>query len=128
MFKHMLALAGLGAVLFSGPLALSLHADEWDKTTDITVNEPIDVDGTVLIPGEYVMKLMDSDSDRNIVQIYDQDQKHLITTVLATPAYRLEPADKPLFSFYETPADQAPALRTYFYPGDVDGLQFPERS
>jgi hypothetical protein len=109
---------GLGTILFSGPLALSLRADELNKETDITVNEPISVDGTVLTPGEDVLKLMVSDSDRDVVQIYDQDQKHLITTVLATPAYPLEPSGKPAFSSYETPVSQARALRTYFYPGD----------
>jgi hypothetical protein len=127
MSKHLLAVAGLGAILFSGLHITPLRADEWDKRTDITVNEPISVDGTLLAPGEYVLKLIDSDSDRNVVQIYNQDQQHLITTVLAMPAYRLEPTGKPAFSFYETPAGHAPELRTYFYPGDQSGLEFPER-
>jgi hypothetical protein len=127
MFKHVLALAGLATVLFSGPLALSLRADEWNEETNMTVNDAISVDGTVLPPGDYVLKLMDSNTDRNVVQIYDQDQKHLITTVIANSAYRAQPTGKPVLSFYETPTGQAPALRTYFYPGDEDGLQFPER-
>jgi hypothetical protein len=103
MFKHLLVLAGLGTVLFSGPLALSLRADEWDQETDITVNEPISVDGTVLIPGEYVLTLMDSDSDRDAVEIYGQDQEHLITTVHAIPAYRPDQPANLWFRFTKHP-------------------------
>jgi hypothetical protein len=127
MSKHLLAVAGLGAILFGAVHVVPLRADEWDKQTDITVNEPISVDGTILAPGEYVLKLTDSDSNRDVVQIYNQDQRHLITTVLAMPAYRLEPTGKPVFSFYETPNGHARELRTYFYPGDLSGFEFPER-
>ena len=38
-----------------------------------------------LQPGTYVIKLADSDSNRHIVQFFDKDEKHLITTVLAIP-------------------------------------------
>jgi hypothetical protein len=127
MIRYLLAVASLGAVLFSGLSVSSLRADEWDKKTDMTIHQSINVDGKVLTPGEYVLKLMDSESDRHVVQIFDQNQQHLITTVLAFPAYRLEPTGKPVFTFYETPAGQVPALQTYFYPGDEDGFQFPDR-
>jgi len=77
-----------------------------------------------LRPGEYVLKLQDRDDDSNIVQVYDRDEKHLITSVMATPAYRLEPSDHTQFTFYESPANQPMGLRTWFYPGDTDGFQF----
>jgi hypothetical protein len=126
MSKHILAVAGLAAILLSALPVLPLRADEWDEQTDITIDKSMSVDGKILAPGEYVLKLMNSESDRNVVQIYDHDQQHLITTALATAAYRQEPTGKPVFSFYETPPGHAPELRTYFYPGDVSGLQFPE--
>jgi hypothetical protein len=128
MSKHLLAVAGLTAILLSALPVLPLRADDWDEQTDITIDEPINVDGTILVPGEYVLKLLNSDSDRNVVQIYNQGESHLITTVFATPAYRPEPTGKPVFSFYETPPGHTPELRTYFYPGDVSGLQFPQHS
>jgi hypothetical protein len=127
MSKHLLAVAGLGVILFGAVHVVPLRADEWDKQTDITVNEPISVDGTILARGEYVLKLANSDSNRDVVQIYNQDQRHLITTVLAMPAYRVEPTGKPVFSFYETPVGHARELRTYFYQGDLSGFEFPER-
>jgi hypothetical protein len=126
MSKHILAVAGLAAILLSALPVLPLRADEWDEQTNITIDKPVNVDGTILVPGEYVLKLLGSDSDRHVVQIYNQDQNHLITTVFANSAYRPEPTGKPAFSFYETPPGNAPELRTYFYPGEVSGLQFLE--
>jgi hypothetical protein len=126
MTKHLFAVAGLGAILFTGLFVSPLRADEWDKLTDISVKQPINVDGTILPPGQYVLKVMDSPSDRNIVEIYNETEQHLIKTVLALPAYRQEPTGHPVFSFYETPAGHPQALRTYFYPGDEMGFQFPE--
>jgi hypothetical protein len=126
MFRKLFATAAIGVTLCSGILVLPLRADEWNKETDLTVRKPISVDGTRLGPGDYVLKLQESASDRYIVQIYDQDEKHLVTTVLAGAAYRAQPTSRPAFSFYETPAGQTLQLRTYFYPGDDDGLLFPQ--
>jgi hypothetical protein len=99
-------------------------ADEWNKRTILTINEPLQVPNKVLQPGTYVMKLLDSPSNRNIVQIYDKNEQHLITTVLAIPNYRLQPTGKTQFGFWETPAGQPKALRTWFYPGDNFGQEF----
>lgn len=116
----MAACVGLTALAF----ASAARADEWDKRTVMTINEPIQVPNRVLPPGKYVVKLLDSPSDRHIVQIYNADETHLITTVLAMPNYRLEPTGKTTFTFWETPPGQAPALRAWFYPGDNYGQEF----
>jgi hypothetical protein len=70
------------------------------------------------------MKLLDSPSNRHVVQIYDKNEQHLLTTVLAIPNYRLEPTGKTQFGFWETPAGQPKALRSWFYPGDNFGQEF----
>jgi hypothetical protein len=70
------------------------------------------------------MKLLDSPSDRTILQIYNVYQTKLEMTILAIPAYRLEPTGDTRFTFSEMPIGQAPALRTWFYPGDNSGLEF----
>ena len=105
-------------------LAPSARADEWNKLTIMTVNEPIQVPNQVLPPGTYVVKLLDSPSDRHIVQIFDKDQKHLFTTILAIPNYRIQPTGKTVFTFWETPPGQPKALRAWFYPGDNFGQEF----
>jgi len=94
------------------------------KKTVLTVGEPIQLPGLVLQPGKYVMKLMDSQSDRHIVQIFNEDQSHLYTTILAIPNYRLEPTGTTRFQWWETPAGQPRAMRAWFYPGDNFGQEF----
>jgi hypothetical protein len=118
-------LAALGLVLFTTAFTPLAKADERDKKTVITTNNPIQIQGKVLEPGRYVMRLLDSPSDRNIVQIYDAHETKLEMTVLAYPAYRLEPTGDTRFTFYETANGQAQALRTWFYPGDNFGIDFP---
>ncbi len=104
--------------------APSARADQWDKKTILTVNETIQVPNKVLPPGTYVFKLMDSSSNRHIVQIFNGDERHLETTVLAIPNYRLQPTGKSAFTFWETPPGQPKALRAWFYPGDNFGQEF----
>lgn len=110
--------------LFGAAFAPNMLADQWNKRTILTINEPVQVPNKVLQPGTYVMKLLDSPSNRNIVQIFDQNEQHLITTVLAIPNYRLQPTGKTQFGFWETPAGQPKALRSWFYPGDNFGQEF----
>jgi hypothetical protein len=116
----------LCAVAISGGfVAHRAQADEWNKKTILTVDQPIQVTDTVLQPGTYVFKLLDSNSDRHIVQIFDGDQTHVINTILAIPNYRLQPTGRSHFAFWETPPGSARALRAWFYPGDNFGQEFP---
>jgi hypothetical protein len=123
LFVGTLAITGLGLVATS--FVPKAHADAWNKMTIVTVNEPIIAGNKVLDPGTYVWKLLDSQSDRHIVQIFDKDQRHLEETILAIPNYRLEPTGKTQFAFWETPAGVPKAVRAWFYPGDNFGQEFP---
>jgi len=122
MNRFLIAVASIG--LFAIGLTPSLRADEWNKRTVMTVNETIQVPNKVLPPGTYVVKLLDSPSDRHIVQIFNGDETELITTILAIPNYRLEPTGNTLFTFWEMPPGQPRALRAWFYPGDNFGQEF----
>lgn len=110
--------------LFGAAFAPNVYADQWNKRTILTVNESIQVPNKVLTPGKYVMRLLDSPSNRHIVQIFDENEQHLITTVLAIPNYRLQPTGDTQFGWWEVPAGQPKALRSWFYPGDNFGQEF----
>jgi LPXTG-motif cell wall-anchored protein len=110
-------------------LALSLaapgaQADQWNKRTTLTIDQPMQVTDTYLEPGQYVFKLLDSQSDRHIVQIYNADQTHLITTILAIPDYRVQVTGSSRFTMWETPAGYVGALKSWYYPGDSFGQEF----
>ncbi len=122
-FRIMLA-STCAIVIAIGVLAVRAKADAWDKKTILTINQPIQVEETYLDSGTYVFKLLNSNSNRHIVQIFNGDQSHLINTVLAIPNYRLQPSGDSRFSFYETPPGTAKAMRAWFYPGDNFGQEF----
>jgi hypothetical protein len=100
------------------------HADEWNKQTTITVNQSIEVPGAVLPAGSYIFKLVDSQSNRNIVQVLNTRQDHVYATVIAINNYQMEPKGHTVFTFYEVPAGNPQPVRAWFYPGDNYGQEF----
>jgi hypothetical protein len=101
-----------------------LQADQWDKKTILTIDNNVQLPTTTLAPGTYVFRLMSSDANRHVVEVYDKDQRHLITRFLALPNLRLQPTGKTEVTFWEVPAGQPPAMRAWFYPGDNFGQEF----
>ncbi len=119
-WTHMCLVGGL--VLTS--MATDANADAWNKKTYVTISQSIEVPGAVLPPGKYVFKLMDSASNRHIVQILNADENHVFTTNLAVAKQRMEPADKTVLTFYEMPGGGPEPIRSWFYPGDTIGQEF----
>ena len=109
---------------FLGAMVQRAAADEWDQRTIFTFGGPVEIPGRVLRAGTYVFKLADSSSNRNIVQVFSKNEKHLYGTFLAIPDQRLHPAGKPIITFDERPAGSPEAVRAWFYPGEDFGHQF----
>lgn len=99
-------------------------ADDWNKKTVVKFNEPVEVPGHVLAPGQYVMKLADLPADRDVVQIFNKDETRLLATVMAIPDYRLTPSDSTVLTFEERASNSPQAVKTWFYPGDNYGYDF----
>ncbi len=122
----------VGAMIFCfALLALAFpcgaRADEWNKATTVTFNQPVEIPGVgaqILPAGTYVFKLLDSLSDRHIVQIFNQRRDHVFATILAIPNYRLRVTDKTVMTFKERAAGQPEAIRAWFYPGNQWGQEF----
>ena len=119
---------GLGGFLALAPfLAQPVMADEWNKKTEFQFSAPVEIPGKVLAPGKYVFQLVNSDSDRNIVQVFSEDsdgRQSLVTTLLAIPAYIFETPDKPIVHFEERPSGAPEAIHSWFYPGENTGWEF----
>ena len=119
-----------GLVLISAMTAPVSLADDWNRKTIITFSGPVEIPGVhlkgwgVLPAGTYVFKILDSQSDRHIVQIFSKDEKTVYATVLAIPNYRLKVTDKTVMTFSERPAGEPEALRAWFYPGRNWGEEF----
>lgn len=78
----------------------------------------------MLPTGTYIFKVADSQSDRNIVQVFSKDQVHLYGTFLTIPDQRLRPAGKTIITLGEGPAGSPEAIRSWFYPGQTLGHDF----
>lgn len=108
-------------------LAGTASAQSWNKKTSITFSGPVEIPGVeaqVLPAGTYVFRLLDSMSNRHIVQVLNADESHMYATILAIPNYRLRSTDKTVMTFAERPAGEPQAIRAWFYPGDLSGQEF----
>jgi len=119
MCKRITAL--ICSALFATVLA---SANQWDKRTIVTFSQPFELPGIVLSAGQYVFKLADLASDRNVVQVFNAEETEIYASILAIPNYRLTPTEKTVLLFEERPANRPQAIHAWFYPGYTFGHEF----
>ena len=95
-----------------------------NQRTYFTFSAPIELPGKTLPAGTYLFKLVDSPSNRHIVQVFDKDEKQIHATILAIPAQRMEPSDEPEVRFMEAAASQPAPIKTWWFPGRTIGHEF----
>ena len=99
--------AVLGMAFLGAAFSPSAKADDNDKKTTVTFSGPVEIPpvyitGMRMLPaGTYVFKLVNSSSNRHIVQIFNKDETKIYATVLAIPNYRLVPKSKTVITFNE---------------------------
>jgi hypothetical protein len=98
--------AACAALLCAALTPRVVRADEWDKKTIMNFSDTVQMPGATLPAGKYVFKVVESSSNRYVVQVLNERENHVFTTVIAIPDYRLEPRGKTVVSFYEAPAGQ----------------------
>jgi hypothetical protein len=124
MFERITKLAlPLAASFFF--LAGAASADPWNKKTYVTFPNNVELPGRVMLaPGTYTMKLVDSSSNRYIVQVSNREENKVYATFHTIPKYRDRPADDTIITFYETPGSAPRFIHTWYYPGDTIGREF----
>jgi hypothetical protein len=105
-------------------IVVPARASEWDQATKVIFSNAIEVPGTVLQPGTYWFVLANSDSDRDMVQIFSADRTKLYATLNTVPMERRGITTETAFTFAERPADKPEAILTWFYPGNTTGHEF----
>lgn len=113
-----------GAAILAACLAPAAHADEWTKLTYFTFSAPVEMPGMVLPAGSYKFELADPDSTRRVVRISEKEGGKIHGIFLSIPDQKLEPSDKPIVMFRETPAGAPEAVKAWFYPGETTGYEF----
>jgi len=118
------------AALICAVLTPTSKADDHDKKTTFTFSGPVEIPPVyitgmrVLPAGTYVFKLVNSSSNRHIVQIFNADQTKIYATILAIPNYRLTPTNKSVVTFNEGVKGKPESIRAWFYPGANWGEEF----
>jgi hypothetical protein len=114
-------------ILALGMLAMlgvpAANAGFWNRKTLVSFNEPVKVENFVLQPGQYIFKLIDSDTDRVEVAIFNGDETRLIAMVQGRQASRPALGDVQV-SFYEGTARETPAVHDWFFLGEQNGVEF----
>jgi len=98
--------------------------EPYDKRTYFTFNQPVQLPGVQLPPGEYIFRLADPDTSRKVVQVLSADRKEVYAMLHTIPRQRAEAPDKPEISFMETAAGNPPAIQTWWYRGERTGREF----
>ena len=115
---HALALSFL-AILTVAPT----RADQaW--RTPLRLAEPTEVPGKVLPAGDYVVKVIDTQQTRSIVQFLNASETEVAATVLAVPNYSVQPAEETQFFYFQRAEGYPQALKSWVYPGNNYGVEF----
>jgi LPXTG-motif cell wall-anchored protein len=124
--KRFIALAAAFCLVFiASVMTPSANAQNGDRKSVVTFSEPVEIPGgTVLPAGTYFFKLLNSDSGRWVVQIFNENQTHTYATVITVQDFRYHPTDKGVMTFAERPAGNPPAIKEWFFPGENFGREF----
>jgi hypothetical protein len=118
------AIVALSVAVLGAVSASSARADEWNKLTYLTFSQDVAIPGKVLPAGTYTFRLVDSPSERHIVQIFNQTGTQLIATLLTVADQRLSPPDDTVIMFGEAAGNAPRPITRWFYPGDTVGEEF----
>jgi len=105
-------------------LTPSVKADGWNQETILTFSQWVQLPGIAIPPGTYVFKLLDSQYDRNLVQVLSQDKQKVYATIWTIPDYRENPESGTTIVFEERATGAPPAVKEWFYPERRFGHEF----
>ena len=116
----------LAGMLLTLSLGSGAKADDWNKKTVVTFEQDVEIPGWVLPAGTYVFKLLNSSSSRFIVQVWDQDEMHLITTLMTVGDSYPNPTGRSYFVLDTSQTDEGfpPAVVSWFFAGSDEGRDF----
>jgi hypothetical protein len=116
----------VAAVLLALSLAPIVNADNWDKKTVVTFDQDVEIPGQVLPAGTYIFKLLRSNADRSIVQVWTDHEQQLVATLITVGDSYPNHSGDPYFVLDLSGTDEGypPAVVSWFFPGSDEGRDF----
>lgn len=129
--KTLIALS-VFAVIF-GTISAPEAMAQIQEASYLRITEPLDIGGTVLEPGVYVIRVLPSIENRNSLQVTNEDRSKVYATVLSIP-HALPSTTHQInteFVYYPATSGSPRALRTWFAPNATShgghDVVYPER-
>ncbi len=122
-FSKLSMIAGF-IIAFALIFELAAHADEDNELTILTFSQPVQVPGRILPAGTYEFVLANSQSNRDIVRIFNADGTELFATIQTIPTERARETDGTSLTLAQGQGGQPAALVTWFYSGMDTGHEF----
>jgi hypothetical protein len=122
--KSLLVVCAVAFLCALAPGTATAQDNNWNQRTFFTFSAPVELPGKTLPAGTYLFRIVDSPSNRHVIQVFDKDEKEIHATILAIPAQRDKPSDEPEVRFMETAATQPAAIRMWWFPGRTIGHEF----
>ena len=97
---------------------------EWNKKSTLSIKDRVEVPGMVLEPGSYIVKLKESGEKRSVVEIRTSDETKVLATIVAVPDHRMRPDDDSEFTYHKVKGDAPSPIQSWFFAGDLVGLEF----
>jgi hypothetical protein len=120
-----LVVAAFCFILIASVMVPVSNAQNGDKKTVVTFSEPIEIPGNVILPaGTYFFKLLNQDSGRWVVQIFNENQTKTFATLITIEDFRYHPTNQVVMNFTEREAGAPPAIKEWFFPGEKQGRAF----
>ena len=118
---RLIATAAILAVAAS--MAVAAQDTNTSERTFLTFSGAVEMPGVTLQPGTYVFKLADT-SSRNVVQVWDREEKNMIGHWLFVQADRTDVTQENVVMFKENREGTTPAVQYWYYPGERTGKEF----
>jgi hypothetical protein len=123
MLRRVVFLA-CSVALLACVMATPSTAQTLDKRTLFTFSGPVSMPGVTLPAGQYLFRLANPESGRNVVQVLNADGTKPYGMFFAMRAERLDPASTAEVRFMETATSMPAAIKTWWYPGERSGYEF----
>ena len=120
--RGFLAVVACFGLLFLAGWGVMLADVSW--RSPLTIGEKTEIPGGMLEPGKYMVRVLDTDTTRKVVQFMNENETQVIATVLAVPDYRVTVAPEGQFIFFQRAEGMPQALKGWFYPVNNYGIEF----
>jgi hypothetical protein len=120
--KILRSICGFG--VFVGLMVGVSLAQTDNKRAFFTFNRPISLPGVTLPAGEYLFRLVDTDTGRKVIQVVSADGKTPYAMLHSIPDVRRDATTSPEVRFMETAKGTPSAIKAWWYSGESIGYEF----